>query len=361
MIFGIFDAMDSHKITDKNKAVLAGMTLSQLTETALQAGLPEYAGKQLANWLYKKYINDFNLMTNLPAKARAWLMQHYETGWKPHIKHQESEDGTVKYLYKTQNNGFIESVWIPEGNRSTLCVSSQVGCRMGCRFCSTAKQGFQDQLTSGEIINQIVSLPQRDKLTNVVYMGMGEPFDNLENVMNSLEILTSGYGFGWSYQRITVSTIGIIPGMIHFLEKSQCHLAVSLHSPFDAQRQEMIPMQKLYPVSEVIKTIKKYDFQHQRRVSFEYILFDGINDTQEHALEIVRLTQGLPCRINLIAFHPFPGCIYKSPELLKMEQFRDFLNKKGMVCTIRKSRGADISAACGLLSTKEMNAKKTGQ
>jgi 23S rRNA (adenine2503-C2)-methyltransferase len=223
---------------------------------------------------------------------------------------------------------------------------------MGCLFCFTAKQGFQGQLTAGEIVNQIRSIDELNEVSNIVYMGMGEPFDNLEQVLKSIEILTSDWGYGMSPRRITVSTIGIIPGMLTFLEKSEAHLAVSLHTPFHEERQKLMPVQVAYPIDEVVNEIKSWDFGRQRRVSFEYIVFEGLNDSAEHVRALVKLLSGLKCRINLIRFHPVPGTPLKSPSDQKMQEFKDALNNKGILTTIRASRGQDIYAACGLLSTK---------
>ena len=243
---------------------------------------------------------------------------------------------------------------IPEGDRRTVCVSSQVGCKMGCLFCFTAKQGFQGQLTAGEIVNQIRSIDEAGDVSNIVYMGMGEPFDNLNEVLKSIEIITSEWGFAMSPRRITVSTIGIIPGMLTFLEKSEAHLAVSLHTPFHEERQKLMPVQVAYPIEDVVNEIKGWDFGRQRRISFEYIVFDGLNDTPAHIKELARMLDGLKCRINLIRFHPVPGTPLKSPDEATLLRFKDELNRKGIFTTIRASRGEDIYAACGLLSTKEL-------
>ena len=225
---------------------------------------------------------------------------------------------------------------------------------MGCLFCMTGKQGFQGNLTAGEILNQFRSLPEWRQLTNIVYMGMGEPLDNLTEVLISLEILTAEWGFGLSPRRITVSTIGITPAMLEFLEKSNAHLAVSLHSPFDEDRRKLMPVQQVYPLKEVLEEIRSWDFGRQRRVSFEYILFKGFNDTPAHVNELSRILQGIRCRINLIRFHPIPDTPLESPDDALIGLFKDKLNAKGITTTIRASRGQDIWAACGLLSTKKI-------
>ncbi|MEN8118248.1 MAG: 23S rRNA (adenine(2503)-C(2))-methyltransferase RlmN [Bacteroidota bacterium] len=333
---------------------LFGKTLSELQKLVLELGLPKFTAKQIADWLYKKQISSIEEMTNLSKKARDLLTENFEFGLTSYTTVQKSTDGTKKYLFPTIDNKFIETAMIPERDRKTVCVSSQVGCKMGCLFCMTAKQGFQGQLSAGEIINQIKSIDEVNEITNIVYMGMGEPFDNLDEVIKSLEILTSDWGFAMSPRRITVSTIGIIPGMLTFLEKCEAHLAVSLHTPFNDERQKLMPVQVAYPVDEVIKEIKSWDFGRQRRISFEYILFEGLNDSVEHVNEMARLLNGLKCRINLIRFHPVPGTPLKSPDEKTMQRFKDELNKKGIFTTVRASRGQDIYAACGLLSTKEL-------
>nr|WP_319511260.1 23S rRNA (adenine(2503)-C(2))-methyltransferase RlmN [uncultured Draconibacterium sp.] len=336
------------------KERLFGKTLGELQELVVELGLPKFTAKQITDWLYKKQISSIDEMTNLSKKARELLNERFVFGLTPYTKVSASIDGTRKYLFPTIQNKFIETAMIPERDRKTVCVSSQVGCKMGCLFCFTAKQGFQGQLSAGEIINQIKSIDEVEEVSNIVYMGMGEPFDNLEEVLKSLEILTSEWGFAMSPRRITVSTIGIIPGMLTFLEKSEAHLAVSLHTPFHEERQKIMPVQVAYPIEEVVEEIKSWDFGRQRRVSFEYILFEDLNDSEEHVNELARLLSGLKCRINLIRFHPVPGTPLKSPGEKTIQRFKDALNNKGILTTIRASRGQDIYAACGLLSTKEL-------
>lgn len=336
------------------KEKLFGKTLDELQSVVLELGLPRFTAKQIADWLYKKQISSVDEMTNLSIKAREVLNENYEFGLTGFTKVQESVDGTKKYLFPTLQNKFVETAMIPERDRKTVCVSSQVGCKMGCLFCFTAKQGFQGQLTAGEIVNQIRSIDEVNEVNNIVYMGMGEPFDNLEQVLKSIEIITADWGFAMSPRRITVSTIGIIPGMVTFLEKSEAHLAVSLHTPFHEERQKLMPVQVAYPIEEVINEIKSWDFGRQRRISFEYILFEGLNDTAAHVKELARILDGLKCRINLIRFHPVPGTPLKSPDEKTILQFKEKLNQKGILTTIRASRGQDIYAACGLLSTKEL-------
>jgi 23S rRNA (adenine2503-C2)-methyltransferase len=223
----------------------------------------------------------------------------------------------------------------------------------------TGKQGFQGNLSSNEILNQFRSIPEFRKLTNMVYMGMGEPLDNVNEVLKSLEILTSEWGYAWSPTRITVSTVGIKAGLRDFLEKSRCHLAVSLHSPFDTERRTLMPVQKTNTVKEVLDIIRNFDINSQRRVSFEYILFKGLNDTPRHVKEIARILDGIKCRINIIRFHEIPGAEFHSPDLIETNNFKEALNAKGILTTIRASKGVDIQAACGLLSTIKQNQRIT--
>lgn len=338
----------------KGKESLFGKTLPELQEIIAVLGMPKYTAGQVAQWLYQKEVRSIDDMTNLSKKARLQLSEQYEVGAQDSVNVQMSSDGTRKYLFKTPEGGYIESAYIPEQKRSTLCVSSQVGCKMRCLFCMTGKQGFQSQLTTGEILNQISRLPEREKLTNLVYMGMGEPMDNLDAVMKSLEILTSDWGYGWSPKKITVSTIGLVPEMKHYLENTDCHLAVSLHSPFEKERRMLMPISQKYSISDILEELKKHNFDRQRRVSFEYIVFSGLNDTKAHVKELARLLNGLKCRINLIRFHTIPNTPLPGTTEDSIQQFREALKNKGIMTTIRASRGQDIDAACGLLSTREM-------
>ncbi len=341
------------------KDYLFGKTLTELQNVVKETGLSAFTAKQIAQWLYQKKIGSIDEMTNLSKKGREYLTENYEMGIQKPSKVQESVDGTKKYLFPAHRNLYIEAAYIPEDDRKTLCVSSQVGCKMGCLFCMTGKQGFQSQLTAGEIINQIRSIPESDLLSNVVYMGMGDPLDNIEEVLKSLEILTSEWGFAWSPRRINVSTIGLIPAMRRFIEESEAHLAISMHSPFNEERKKLMPVEQVYTIEQVIETLREYDFGRQRRISFEYIMFKGINDSPAHIKGLTKLLNGLRCRINLIKFHPIPdspmqGCTHET-----MMWFSEQLNKKGITTTVRRSRGEDIYAACGLLSTKELVKKQS--
>ena len=333
------------------KKKLMGMTLAELQQVAAEVGLPSYTAKQMADWLYKKHVTEVSEMTNVALAKRSALAERYEVGAYPPAMAQRSVDGTIKYLYAAGEGHFVESVYIPTEDRATLCVSSQVGCKMNCLFCMTGKQGFSANLTANQILNQIQSLPERESLTNLVFMGMGEPLDNVNELFKVLEILTAPWGYGWSPKRITVSTVGAMKGLRRFLEESECHLAFSLHSPYPEERLSLMPVEKAFPAQEVIDLIRHYDFTHQRRVSFEYIVFKGLNDDLKHADALARLLRQIPCRVNLIRFHAIPNVPLQTSDMARMEAFRDRLNAKGVVCTIRASRGEDIFAACGMLST----------
>ena len=313
--------------------------------------LPAYTAVQMADWIYRKRIRSIDEMTNITAAKRKQLALYYETGCRLPVKTTTSTDGAIKYLFSVNNDKhFVETVYIPSKDRATLCVSSQAGCKMNCLFCMTGKQGFASQLTANEILNQIQSVPESQELTNIVFMGMGEPLANSDELFKVLEILTSPYGYGWSPKRITVSTIGILPELKRFLDESSCHLAISLHSPFHEERLSLMPIEKVYPIEKILDLLHEYDFSGQRRVSFEYILFDGFNDTERHAKGLSSLLKGLECRVNLIRYHVIPGVNLRGSQQRKMEIFRDTLNASGLVSTIRISRGEDVFAACGMLN-----------
>jgi 23S rRNA (adenine2503-C2)-methyltransferase len=292
-------------------------------------------------------------MTNISLKGREALKVNYSIGRHAPVREAVSIDDTRKYLFAVGEQ-FVEAVYIPEEDRATLCVSTQAGCKMGCRFCMTGTLGFHGQLSAAEILNQIFEIDQlaitnhQSPITNIVFMGEGEPMDNLDNVLRALEIMTAPYGPAWSPKRITVSTVGI-PAMKRFLEESECHLAVSMHNPFPAERSAIMPAEKLYSIIDVVSLLKQYDWSHQRRVSFEYICWAGQNDTLRHAKELLHLLKGLTCRINLIRFHAGVDRNFPASNEKSMEFFRDYLTEHGITTTIRKSRGEDILAACGML------------
>ncbi len=360
------------------KRVLLGLSVPQLTEVARGLGMPSFTGRQIADWLYTKHVESIDQMTNLSKANRERLAAMCEVGRMGYVERQESKDGTVKYLFPVRCSDvtevqevqgvqeaqevqgvqevhsfdrFVETVFIPDDDRATLCVSCQVGCRMNCLFCQTGKQGFHGHLSVGDIINQVASLPERDRLTNIVFMGQGEPMDNLDAVLGATELLTAPTGYAWSPRRITVSSVGVRKGLKRFLDESECHVAISMHAPEHELRRRLMPAEAAMSISDVVELLRQYDFSHQRRCSFEYICFAGLNDTMAHAREIVNLVKGLDCRVNLIRFHAIPDVDLPASNEQRMEQLRDYLTAHGVFTTIRASRGQDILAACGLLST----------
>ena len=339
--------------------ILLGKNPDELKEAATEAGLPGFTGAQLSRWLYVSKARTFDEMTNISKSGREKLKAEYDLGVTAPSDCQVSSDGTKKYLFPVgqsdsakEEGNFIESVMIPEDDRKTLCVSSQAGCRMGCKFCMTGRQGFHGQLTPAEILSQFITIDEYDGLTNAVFMGMGEPLDNYVNVKKAIEVLTADWGFAWSPKRITLSTIGVMPALKRYLDETRCHLAVSLHNPFPDERAGMMPAEKAYPIEETVDLIREYDFTGQRRVSFEYIMFYRMNDDKRHADALIRLLKGLECRVNLIRFHKIPDAPFEPSPQGVMEIFRDRLSSQGITCTIRASRGEDILAACGMLAGK---------
>ena len=348
---------------EDGKKVLMGLTTNELKNVAKELGMPAFTGGQIAKWLYERHVGTIDEMTNLSKQNRERLANDYAVGAMVPIDCQRSQDGTVKYLFPVRCSArtaddsttgatrFVETVFIPDDDRATLCVSSQVGCKMNCLFCQTGKQGWEGNLTAADILNQIYALPERDRLTNIVFMGQGEPMDNLDAVLRATNILTAADGYAWSPKRITVSSVGVRGKLKRFLDESQCHVAISMHSPLHEQRLSLMPAEKAMPIEETMELLKQYDFTHQRRCSFEYICFGGLNDSLAHGKEIVRLLRGLECRVNLIRFHAIPDVDLPQADEQRMEQLRDYLTQHGVFTTIRASRGQDIFAACGLLST----------
>jgi len=335
------------------KELFYGKTLDEIKSVTDNLGLPKFTAKQITEWLYKKNCSSFEEMTNLSKVARAALEEGYTLGLFPPEKESISKDKTKKYLFPCGENRHVEAAYIPEETRATLCVSTQSGCRMNCSFCMTARQGLQGQLTTTEILNQYRSLPERERISNLVYMGMGEPLDNLDATLKSLEILTADYGYAMSPTRITVSTIGVLPALETFLEKSKAHLAVSLHNPFEEERIELVPASKAWPISKLFAVLKTENWRSQRRLTFEYIMLKGINDQPRHARKLMELTRTLHCRVNLLHYHSLPDSKLQGSDEKTILNFQKLLNQSSLQVNIRKSRGEDINAACGLLSTRE--------
>lgn len=356
--------------TLSNLTPLLGLSTQELKDVAVLLGLKPFVGKQMADWIYNKKVSDIDQMLNISKEARNKLKLSYCIGCSNPVHEQRSVDGTVKYLYQTTKGDYIETVYIPDGGRATLCVSSQVGCKMHCAFCMTGRQGYVASLSATDILNQIYSLPQRDTLTNIVFMGQGEPFDNLDNVLKATEVLTADWGWAWSPKRITVSSVGLSKGLTRFLEQSDCHLAISLHHPIPEERAKIMPAERAFSIADIANVLKQYpcfrktthasqrEGSHQRRLSFEYIVFAGLNDSRQHADALLKLLDGLDCRINLIRFHDIPDSPFHGADDKKMTAFRDYLTQHGLFTTIRASRGQDIYAACGLLSTAKQEEEK---
>ena len=335
--------------------LLLGKSLNEIENILSLFDAPKYRAKQITNWLYSRRVKTIDEMSDLPVMLRNKMKQDgYVVGRSEPYEMLRSSDGTEKYLFKTVDGGFVETVYIPDRDRATVCVSCQVGCKMNCLFCQTGKQGFHGNLTVSDILNQIFSLENSDKVTNIVFMGQGEPFDNLDNVMSALDVLTSSWGVAWSPKRITVSTVGLKKNLKRFLDESNCHLAISLHTPYHKQRLELMPAERQFTIEEIVNLLRGYDFSHQRRLSFEYIMFSGLNDDITAAKELVKLLHGLECRVNLIRFHKIPNVELFGCEHETMIRFRDYLTNHGVFTTIRASRGEDIFAACGLLSTAKI-------
>ena len=387
---------------------LLGKTLAELQQIAIEAGLPRFVGKQLCEWLYRKRVSSFDEMSNISLKARQALQERYTIGRIAPTAEAVSKDGTRKYLFPASNAAglpsAVECVYLPEDDRVTLCVSTQAGCKMGCKFCMTGTLGFHGNLTADAILAQILHFPD---LTNLVLMGEGEPMDNIDNVLRALSVLTSDWGLGWSPKRITVSTVGILKAppqpspngegataLERYLKETDCHLAISLHNPNPEERAAIMPAERLTPISHVLDIVRQYDWSKQRRLSFEYICWAGMNDDTAHAKQLLRLVQGLPCRVNLIRYHQstgsgqqsavsnpgsptdanvsasggekrrhtspicriaasdatvLPNATFPASDEQRMIALRDYLSAHGVTCTIRRSRGEDILAACGML------------
>lgn len=333
---------------------LIGKTVDELTSDVVDLGMRRFVGAQIADWLYKKYAVSFSQMSNVGTKAISQLTEAgFEVGTFESIGRATATDGTVKLLFPTLSGGLVESVYIPDGDRATLCVSSQSGCRMGCKFCMTGQSGFGSNLTAGEIIGQLLRCGAPEKLTNVVMMGMGEPLDNIDQVLKAISIMTSPWGLAWSPTRITLSTVGVLANLERFLKETRVNLAISLHNPFPEERRRMIPSENRNPIQKILEIIAKYDFSGQRRLSFEYTMFEGWNDTDRHIDGLVSLLRPFDCRVNLIRFHSDSTGSLKGTPDEKILRFNTELNRRGIRTTTRTSRGEEILAACGMLANRK--------
>jgi 23S rRNA (adenine2503-C2)-methyltransferase len=330
-------------------------------------GEKPFRASQVLKWIYQCGVDDFDAMTNLSKSLRDTLHNEAEIRFPEIVSEQQSEDGTIKWLLRIDNGNCIETVFIPEAERGTLCISSQVGCALECSFCSTAQQGFNRNLSVGEIIGQLwvanKSLqcqPRTNRvISNVVLMGMGEPLLNFDNVVSAMNLMLDDLAYGLSKRRVTLSTSGVIPALDRLKQVSDVSLAVSLHAPDDALRNELVPINRKYPIRELLAACQRYiTGEARRKVTFEYVMLDGINDSPRQARQLVKLLQDVPAKVNLIPFNPFPGTQYRSSSRERIDAFRDILMKAGLITVTRKTRGEDIDAACGQLAGKVLDRTK---
>jgi 23S rRNA (adenine2503-C2)-methyltransferase len=330
---------------------LCGLDVDEIGELIKTGGFNHSQAVTVAGILYKKGSSGLEKTTRIPQSLKQYLSEVSQTGIYLPVKWEESEDGTIKYLFESPDGKKFESVFIPDEKRKTVCVSTQSGCRMGCPFCVTGRYGFHGNLSAGDIVNQIISLQNKGTITHVVFMGMGEPMDNPDNVLQALRILTAEWGLAISPRNITVSSVGITPAIKEFLEKSDCNLALSLYSSFHEERKKVIPAENAYPVKEIINIMSHYPLKKKRRLSIAYVMIRGINDTEKHLEELIKIAGGTQIRINLLPFHSIPGDDRRSSSDERLQFFKHNLVMAGISASVRESRGADISAACGLLAS----------
>lgn len=318
------------------------------------AGRDEFSLVQtlkITNSIYKKRINDLDSIPGIPRRLAGRLKLSCCAGIFPPVSAEKSTDGSVKYLFRDDEGLYFETVWMPGGKRNTVCVSVQSGCRMGCIFCETGKYGFHGNLSVRSIINQVLALPEAERLTHVVFMGMGEPLDNLDNVLKACDIITAEWGLALGSSKVTVSTVGITPAVKTFLERTQCNLTLSLHTPFSNERGKIIPAENRFPFSEIIGLLRVFPLKKKRRLSVAYVMMEGVNDSDYHLAELKSLLGGSGIRVNLLPYHKGTVDVFKPSPRGTMLRFKHELVISGISASIRESRGADISAACGLLAS----------
>lgn len=345
--------------TDTLKPNLVGLDREGMRQFFVSIGEQAYRGDQVIQWIHQRGLRDINAMTNLSKSLRQKLSDEAEIRLLPVVNHQASKDGTQKWLLQLHDGSAIETVFIPEEDRGTLCISSQAGCALNCTFCSTARQGFHRNLGADEIIAQLLTAQMelggyeasQRTITNVVMMGMGEPLLNFDNVVTAMNIMLDDFAYGLSKRRVTLSTSGVVPMIDKLKEACPVSLAVSLHAANDDLREELVPLNGKYKIKELLEACKRYvDGEPRRRVTIEYVMIDGVNDSPVHAKELAKCLQGVPSKINLIPFNPFPGTTYQRSSNENIERFRDILFKAGYVVVTRRTRGKDIMAACGQLA-----------
>lgn len=336
--------------TEKAKVNLLGLSLKQMAELFISIGEKPFRAKQVLKWIHQRHVTDFDEMSDLAKSLRENLKEKAEILAPKIVFDKPSDDGTHKWLIQTPDGNCVETVYIPEAGRGTLCVSSQVGCMLTCTFCSTGTQGFNRNLASHEIIGQLWIASQKFKVTNIVMMGMGEPLMNFDHVTAAMSLMLDDFAYGLSKRRVTLSTSGVVPEIYRLGEVLPVSLAVSLHAPNDGLRDEIVPINRKYPIKELMAACKKYlEVNPHKDITFEYVMLDHVNDTLEHANELIWLLKDLPSKINLIPFNPYPGAIYKRSSNNRIHAFKRELINAGFICTIRKTRGDDIDAACGQL------------
>jgi len=333
------------------KKSLCGLTADEIFRLIGPSGYAYSHAVSISNSIYKKRTGEISQVKKIPRKLINELEADYCAGILMPVASQVSADKTVKYLFRTEAGKEFETVYIPDNKRNTVCVSTQSGCRMGCPFCVTARYGFRGNLSPGEIVNQIISITDAGKVTHIVFMGMGEPMDNLENVLKACEIITAEWGLAISPRNVTVSTVGIAPGVEKFLESSDCNLTLSLHSPFIEERKKVVPIEKKYPAQKIIEIMKNYPVRKKRRLSIAYVMINDLNDTDNHLEGLKTLLKDSIIRVNLLPYHPVGNDPNRSSTAERMQFFKHNLVVSGISASVRTSRGIDISAACGLLAT----------
>ncbi len=355
---------------DREMTDLKGMSEEEIIGFCLEAGEPAYRGRQIFSWIYAKGETDLARMSDLPRAFREELARRARIGWLEPEKIEKGADGTEKFLWRLGDGNCIESVRVPmplpDGKtRWSLCISTQVGCAMGCAFCLTAKMGFVRQLSAGEIVEQFLAarrlLPEGERYHNVVFMGMGEPLDNLEASVAAVRLLTHPKGVGMSPRRLTLSTVGIAPKLEEFVrEVPGVGVAVSLHAADDATRGKIVPPNRKWPLSEILKTCRNLPLSERQRITFEYVLLSGVNDSSEDARKLVGLLRGIRCKVNLLPWNPFPGVSFERPADSRVDEFRRILTQSGLDAFVRQSKGLDIRAACGQLADDVKIADRAG-
>ena len=333
---------------------LKDLTPADLELWIQEAGQPAYRARQLLKWIYAQNVEDFQEMTDVSKDFRGWLEQHARILSVMREKVLTDKDGTRKLLFRLLDGERIESVLIDEERRLTLCVSSQVGCALGCRFCLTGEQGYRRNLSAGEIVDQICAarreLGPEERITNLVFMGMGEPLANLQQVAKALEIITSDHGLNFSTRKVTLSTVGLVPEMLELSRLFPIKLAVSLHAADNETRSRIMPINRRYPLEELLEACRQLELPRRQRITFEYLLLAGVNDSSADARKLAKLLKGLRAKINLIPFNEYPGSPFKRPAPNRIEDFQKILQEEHYTATVRQSRGAGIMAACGQLT-----------